>query len=958
MDDTSTSSEVGVKSPWKPAERAFHRYSPIMDGGETSRKQNGASLVTRKPLITRLTKDIVKTYQTCNPDFKHNEELNPKRFLTTPSVGISNGGYDNANSDLILSVNFVVLHMESQRRYIVKEMLGHGTFGQVAKCWVEELKGHVALKIIKNQPAYFQQALVEVSLLWQLNTKFDPEDKHHIVRILDFFEFQNHLCISFELLDSNLYELMKMNSFRGLSMNIVQVFARQILRALVLMKDANIIHCDLKPENILLCTRSKPGEIKIIDFGSACREDRTVYSYIQSRYYRSPEVLLGYQYNTAIDMWSFGCIVAELFLGLPLFPGMSEFDLLRRMITTLGGQPPDHVLKEAKNTSKFFKRIGSGHNFENDEICMGERSGYQPLTAEEYEARTLKKATIGKQYFKYTKLEEVVKNYPYRTNLPQEEISRESINRLAMIDFLRGLIEFDPAKRWSPLQASKHPFMTGEPFTSPYRPPPETPHVPVAQNFKVDHHPGAGHWFAAGLSPQVLSINRGPPQNNFQVAPQNASSYGSLGSHGSYNEGVGLGSSYGSYGDDSCVYAYYSPVGPSGLNIRAQGGGVPIAGASSDARWRTSQLSHGNGGLGVSPSAGNFGPMSLGASPSQFTPPNHHIQVSTGSSGKFGPTSPARGSVHGSPLSKMAAVGHFNNRRRSWGHSGSHSLPPQEDTTHWQGHHTDGASCSYGEGSSRGHTSGSPRNMQSTSSVPNWRPLRGNARFNAGFSSGTSQSVPQLNSNMPYRPSLESTNEKAEISSLPDPGDWDPNYSEELLLQEDGPDVGSMVSEFTNIMRISHPPDPAVPVAGMGRFNNTYQTHMNSHIPNQRNFLTSQAFPQVDASSSSAHDMHVGHGRPIMSSQFTPHSAQGSPSRFGQHPPPCHRSNHVPSNFTRGGEWNHQKVQPPPLYNNVGSHSLGNNTLPNGSPWGRRPGYPVTNIPPASNSRKDYGRIV
>ncbi|XP_026406272.1 dual specificity protein kinase YAK1 homolog [Papaver somniferum] len=248
--------------------------------------------------------------------------------------------------------------------------------------------------------------------------------------------------------------------------------------------------------------------------------------------------------------------------------------------------------------------------------------------------------------------------------------------------------------------------------------------------------------------------------------------------------------------------------------------------------------------------------------------------------------------------------------------------------------------------------------MQSTSSVPNWRPLRGNAIFNAGFSSGTSQSVPQLNSNMPYRPSLESTNEKAEISSLPDPGDWDPNYSEELLLQEDGPDVGSMVSEFTNIMRISHPPDPAVPVAGMGRFNNTYQTHMNSHIPNQRNFLTNQAFPQVDASSSSAHDMHAGHGRPIMSSQFTPHSAQISPSRFGQHPPPCHRSNYVPPNFARGGEWNHQKVQPPPIYNNVGSHSLGNNTLPNGSPWGLRPGYPVTNIPPASNSRKDYGRIV
>ncbi|TYI42626.1 hypothetical protein ES332_A01G112100v1 [Gossypium tomentosum] len=81
---------------------------------------------------------------------------------------------------------------------------------------------------------------------------------------------------------------------------------------------------------------------------------------LESRYYRSPEVLLGYQYTTAIDMWSFGCIVAELFLGLPLFPGASEFDLLRRMVEILGKQPLDYVLKEAKakNTSKFFKCVG------------------------------------------------------------------------------------------------------------------------------------------------------------------------------------------------------------------------------------------------------------------------------------------------------------------------------------------------------------------------------------------------------------------------------------------------------------------------------------------------------------------------------------------------------------------------------------------------------------------------
>ncbi|CAK9165989.1 unnamed protein product [Ilex paraguariensis] len=286
-------------------------------------------------LVTRLTKDISETYKICNPGFHYSEELNPKRFLTSPSIGVLNDGYDNANSDLILAVNYVLVNLDTQRRYSVKDILGHGTFGQVAKCWVAETNSFVAVKIIKNQPAYYQQALVEVSILTTLNKKFDPEDKHHIVRIYDYFVYQRHLCIAFELLDTNLYELIKLNHFRGLSLSIVQLFAKQILHGLALMKDAGIIHCDLKPENILLCTSVKPAEIKIIDFGSACMEDRTVYSYIQSRYYRSPEVLLGYHYTTAIDMWSFGCIVAELFLGLPLFPGASEFDLLRRMIKIL-----------------------------------------------------------------------------------------------------------------------------------------------------------------------------------------------------------------------------------------------------------------------------------------------------------------------------------------------------------------------------------------------------------------------------------------------------------------------------------------------------------------------------------------------------------------------------------------------------------------------------------------------
>lgn len=83
---------------------------------------------------------------------------------------------------------------------------------------------------------------------------------------------------------------------------------------LKLLRKVKIVHCDLKPENILLKSANKSA-IKVIDFGSSCFEHERIYTYIQSRFYRSPEVILGIPYDMAIDMWSFGCILAELYTG-------------------------------------------------------------------------------------------------------------------------------------------------------------------------------------------------------------------------------------------------------------------------------------------------------------------------------------------------------------------------------------------------------------------------------------------------------------------------------------------------------------------------------------------------------------------------------------------------------------------------------------------------------------------
>jgi len=122
----------------------------------------------------------------------------------------------------------------------------------------------------------------------------DPDDQWCIVRFYEQFDFSGHTCLVFEHLSFNLYELLRRTSFRGVSLNLIRKFARQILKTLAFLSlpDIDVIHCDLKPENILFRQPTRSA-IKVIDFGSSCRRDQQVYVYIQSRFYRSPEVILG-----------------------------------------------------------------------------------------------------------------------------------------------------------------------------------------------------------------------------------------------------------------------------------------------------------------------------------------------------------------------------------------------------------------------------------------------------------------------------------------------------------------------------------------------------------------------------------------------------------------------------------------------------------------------------------------
>ncbi|KAL5355936.1 kinase-like domain-containing protein [Aspergillus floccosus] len=412
--------------------------------------------------LQALTTHLPATYRICNPGFNYESSRNPRRVLTKPSKGVKNDGFDNEESDYILYVNDILGSEEAghKNRYLILDVLGQGTFGQVVKCQNLKTQEVVAVKVIKNKTAYFNQSMMEVSVLDLLNSRYDKNDDHHLLRLKDTFIHRQHLCLVFELLSVNLYELIKQNQFRGLSTTLVRVFAQQLLNALSLLNKAHLIHCDLKPENILLKNLESPI-IKVIDFGSACDERQTVYTYIQSRFYRSPEVLLGLPYSSAIDMWSLGCIVVELFLGLPLFPGSSEYNQVCRIVEMLG-LPPTWMLEMGKQSGEFFEKT-------QDEFG---RKTYRLKSLEQYSREHNTKEQPSKKYFQQNTLEEIIRNYPMpRKHMKPAEMERELNNRVAFIDFVRGLLTINPLERWSPQQAKLHPFITQQKFTGPFVPP-------------------------------------------------------------------------------------------------------------------------------------------------------------------------------------------------------------------------------------------------------------------------------------------------------------------------------------------------------------------------------------------------------------------------------------------------------------------------------------------------------
>mmetsp|Transcript_13617 Transcript_13617/g.30973 ORF Transcript_13617/g.30973 Transcript_13617/m.30973 type:complete len:657 (+) Transcript_13617:75-2045(+) len=311
-------------------------------------------------------------------------------------------------------------------RYQIVEYLGSAAFSRAVQCLDLETNKMVCMKIIKNDKDFVDQSLDEIKLLRHINVNGDVDEKH-VLRLYDHFYHKEHLIIVTELLRDNLYEFSKFNRESGadryFTLGCLQKISKQVLEALEYIHSLSLIHCDLKPENILIKSYSK-CQVKVIDFGSSCYVDDHLSSYVQSRSYRAPEVMLGLPYTEKVDLWSFGCILAELWTGYVLFQNDSVQSLLARILGIIGDFPY-HLMAAGRQVPQFFTQDGQLYQEVEGPIC--------PHRGRRLHLLVPKKTTLRQ-----------------RMHTDSEEF----------LDFLSKLLELDGGKRISATDALAHPWLT------------------------------------------------------------------------------------------------------------------------------------------------------------------------------------------------------------------------------------------------------------------------------------------------------------------------------------------------------------------------------------------------------------------------------------------------------------------------------------------------------------------
>ncbi|KAJ7672657.1 kinase-like domain-containing protein [Mycena rosella] len=295
-----------------------------------------------------------------------------------------------------------VFHVK-KRWKLIREM-GSGAYGVVISAGDEITGETVAIKLVSrvfDKIQLAKRALREITLLRHFT------GHANITGLIDakmISPESNEIYIFMEPMEADLHQIIK--SGQTLTGEHVQYFLYQILRGMKFVHSASVIHRDLKPGNLLV---NADCELKICDFGLSRGFENASHltEYVATRWYRAPEIMLGFrEYDTAIDVWSIGCILAELLSSQPLFKGKDYVDQLKKILDVLGS-PEETVL--------------------------------QKIASEKARA--------------YVRSLPISKKRPFAKILPSAD--------LQAIELLSHMLTFDPDQRFTVAEALEHPWLSG-----------------------------------------------------------------------------------------------------------------------------------------------------------------------------------------------------------------------------------------------------------------------------------------------------------------------------------------------------------------------------------------------------------------------------------------------------------------------------------------------------------------
>ncbi|RDB19227.1 Serine/threonine-protein kinase prp4 [Hypsizygus marmoreus] len=335
----------------------------------------------------------------------------------------------------------IILGEQLDGRYQVFSHIGKGMFANVVRARIiqgepGEVGKEVAIKIVRCQESMYRAGLKEVQILNKLK-QADPDDKKHIVRLERTFEHRGHLCLVFESMSMNLRDVVKrFGKDVGLNIRAVRAYAHQLFLALSLLRKTNIMHADIKPDNILV--NEQKTMLKLCDLGSASdASENDITPYLVSRFYRAPEIILGVPYDPALDIWSIGCTLYELYTGKILFPGRSNNQMILLMME-LKGRFNSKMIKKAKFGDMYFDDMGGFESVETDRVTG---------------TNVVRKIHISKPS----------RDLRARLMPPASVKLKDDENKLLMsfIDLLDKCLALDPSRRITPREALAHPFVRG-----------------------------------------------------------------------------------------------------------------------------------------------------------------------------------------------------------------------------------------------------------------------------------------------------------------------------------------------------------------------------------------------------------------------------------------------------------------------------------------------------------------